>query len=78
MTESHFTILAFLNLPSGAEWVIVLIIALLIFGKRLPDVARSLGKSLGSFKKGIHDAQDEIEDDQKEEENPSDDNPYKS
>ncbi|MCX5632550.1 MAG: twin-arginine translocase TatA/TatE family subunit [Phycisphaerae bacterium] len=45
-----------------AELLVVLVIALLIFGKRLPDVARSLGKSLTEFKKGMNETKDEIED----------------
>lgn len=40
-------------MPSGGEWLIVLFAVLLLFGaKRLPDLARSLGRSLGEFKKG--------------------------
>ena len=54
--------------PQGIDWLIILIVALLLFGKRLPDVARSLGKSLTEFKKGINeakDAKDDIENDVK-------------
>ena len=40
------------------ELLVVLVIALLIFGRRLPDIAKSLGKSLTEFKKGIHEAED--------------------
>jgi sec-independent protein translocase protein TatA len=47
------------------QWVIVLIIALLVFGRRLPEIARSLGKSLTEFKKGINEAKDDIEKDVK-------------
>ena len=43
------------------EMLIILIIALLIFGKRLPEVARSLGKSLNEFKKGMNETKDDIE-----------------
>jgi sec-independent protein translocase protein TatA len=54
--------------PQGLDWLWILLVVLLIFGRRLPEVARSLGKSLTEFKKGIHEAQetkDEIVDDVK-------------
>lgn len=42
------------------EVLIILGIILLLFGaKRLPDLARSLGKSLKEFKKGVHDEKDD-------------------
>jgi len=40
------------------ELMVVLVVALLIFGRRLPDIARSVGKSLTEFKKGINEAKD--------------------
>lgn len=38
---------------SGWEILIVLVVALLIFGKRLPDIMRGLGSSAREFKKGM-------------------------
>ena len=35
-------------------------IALLLFGKRLPEVARSLGKGLTEFKKGMKGVEDDF------------------
>jgi len=37
----------------GPELIIILVIVLLLFGaKKLPDLARSLGKSISEFHKG--------------------------
>ncbi len=43
------------------EMLIVGIIALLLFGQRLPEVARSLGKGMMEFKKGISGIESDLE-----------------
>jgi len=45
------------------ELVIILVIALIIFGPRkLPELGRSLGKSIGEFKKASSELQRTLED----------------
>jgi sec-independent protein translocase protein TatA len=38
--------------------LIALVVVLLLFGNRLPSVARSLGQSLTEFKKGLREGDD--------------------
>ena len=47
--------------PSAIEMVVIGGVALLIFGRRLPDVARSIGKSIVEFKRGLRDVKDDID-----------------
>lgn len=54
------------------ELVIILVVLLLLFGaKRLPEIARSVGKSTKEFKKGMRDGATE-EDEAEDETAPSD------
>jgi len=53
--------LAMFGLPGYAEILIVAFVGLLLFGRRLPEVARSLGRSVVEFKKGIKDVKDDVE-----------------
>ncbi|ODS32412.1 MAG: sec-independent protein translocase protein [Candidatus Scalindua rubra] len=48
-------------IPGGWEWIIVLIVALLIFGKKLPGTMRSIGKGVVEFKKGLKGVKDEVD-----------------
>lgn len=43
------------------EMIVVAILGVLLFGKRLPEVGRSLGKGIVEFKKGLRGIEDEFE-----------------
>jgi sec-independent protein translocase protein TatA len=43
------------------ELIILGIVAVLLFGKRLPDVAKSLGKSYNEFRRGLSDLQSSVD-----------------
>jgi sec-independent protein translocase protein TatA len=54
--------LAFIQNLGAGEWLIILALALLLFGsKRLPELARSLGKSVNELKRGLADTQSNIQ-----------------
>jgi sec-independent protein translocase protein TatA len=59
--SSHSSVLAFLSLPGGTEWILIALFGLLLFGKRLPEVGKSLGRSIVEFKKGLKGVEDDIE-----------------
>ncbi len=42
------------------ELVVVLLIVTLLFGKRIPDLARSVGRSVLEFKKGTEGVDDDV------------------
>lgn len=44
----------------GYEWLIVLAVAVLLFGKRLPELGRLIGRTLVNFRHGVSEMKDEI------------------
>jgi sec-independent protein translocase protein TatA len=52
-----------ISMPQGLDWVWILLIILVIFGgKKLPDLAKNLGKGLSQFKKGLNDIEEQKDD----------------
>lgn len=52
--------LSFISMPGTPEMIVILVIGLLIFGRRLPDVGRSIGKTVVEFRKGIREVEDDM------------------
>ena len=46
--------------PGPMELVILGFLALLLFGRRLPEVARSMGRGVVEFKRGLRGVEDEV------------------
>lgn len=60
-TEISPTALLAFGMPGGWEWIVLLGLGLLIFGRRLPEVGKWLGQGIVEFKRGIKGIDDEIE-----------------
>ena len=51
----------FLPNIGAPELIVLLIIGVLLFGRKLPEVGRYLGKGIVEFKKGIKGMEDDVE-----------------
>ena len=47
------------GMPGGSEWILILVIALLLFGgKKIPELMRGLGKGIKEFKDATNKDED--------------------
>ena len=53
-------LLAF-QMPGIDEWIVIAVIGVIVFGKKLPEVGRNLGKGIVEFKKGLKGINEEVE-----------------
>lgn len=61
------------NMPGGSELLIIVLVVLLLFGgKKIPELARGLGKGIREFKDGMKEAEEgpkkELKDNEKKDE----------
>src|SRR5262245_31779585 len=54
------TLFAFFGL-GGQEILLLLVLGVLLFGRKLPELGRSVGKTFVEFKKGVKGLEDEVE-----------------
>lgn len=59
--SSGMNTLAFLPNIGWTEMIVVGVVMLLLFGRRLPEVGRSLGQGIVQFKKGLKDIGDDMD-----------------
>jgi sec-independent protein translocase protein TatA len=51
-----------LGMPGGAEWAMIALAVLVLFGaKKIPDFARGLGKGIREFKDAVKDVKKEVD-----------------
>lgn len=51
-----------ISMPGGSEWIIIFVIIFIFFGaKKLPELARGIGKSMGEFKKAREEFDRELD-----------------
>jgi sec-independent protein translocase protein TatA len=56
---SNLNVLA-IHMPGFDEWIVIAVIGVIVFGKRLPEVGRNLGKGIVEFKKGLKGIEEEV------------------
>lgn len=47
--------------PSGQEWIIILIVGIILFGRRLPEVGKQVGRTIIQLRQGMQKLRDEID-----------------
>lgn len=57
-----------LGFMSTGPWQLMIfaLVVLILFGSRLPQTMRSLGRSVNEFKKGIREGEEEAEEEERE------------
>ena len=61
MDLSNMIPLAMIGVPAGSELILIFFVVLLLFGaKKLPELARGMGKAINEFKRASSDIESEF------------------
>ena len=67
-----------MGFPGGWEWIIIFLVILLLFGaKRLPDLAKGLGRGISEFRKAAKEVSNELQNDELDKPKEEEDTPKK-
>jgi len=59
---ANFDFIFLFGMPGGSEWILIILFVIIFFGaKRIPELARGLGKGIREFKDATKGVQNEIE-----------------
>ena len=47
--------------PSGQEWMLILLIGIMLFGRRLPEVGRTVGRTVAQLRQGLNKLKQEVD-----------------
>ena len=49
-----------ISMPGGWEWIVIGIVVFIVFGKRLPNTMKTVGKTFANFRQGFKGVESEI------------------
>ena len=56
-----------MGFAGGFEWLIIILVIILLFGaRRIPEMARGIGKGISEFRRATEEGKEELEEKQKE------------
>jgi sec-independent protein translocase protein TatA len=69
MTTAELSQVLLLSMPGGSEWILIILLALLLFGgRKIPELMRGLGRGIREFNDAKNNVKNEIEEGMKEKE----------
>ncbi len=49
------------GMPSTGEWMLILMVGVIVYGRRLPEVGRQLGRTVANLRRGLDDFKREVD-----------------